>query len=145
VEPHNVRAHGRGCPFRHQCFGCSHFRTDPSYLPELRNHLAALLADKERLRSELPQLEDWARRDAMPSDEEIESVRRLIGDCEAELEELDPADRARIAELVQTLRRGRRGLSDAVPVELTRRVSQPEPSLFPRVAREQGRTSEQSA
>ena len=109
VEPHNVRAHGRGCPFRHQCFGCSHFRTDPSYLPELRNHLAALLADKERLRSELPQLEDWARRDAMPSDEEIESVRRLIGDCEAELEELDPVDRARIAELVQTLRRGRQG------------------------------------
>jgi integrase len=145
VEPHNVGAHGRGCPFRHQCFGCSHFRTDPSYLPELRNHLAALLADKERLRSELPQLEDWARRDAMPSDEEIESVRRLIGDCEAELEELDPVDRARITELVQTLRRGRRGLSDAVPVELTRRVSQPEPSLFPGVARERGRTSEQSA
>jgi integrase len=145
VEPHNVRAQGRGCPFRHQCFGCSHFRTDPSYLPELRNHLGALLADKERLRSELPQLEDWARRDAMPSDEEIESVRRLIGDCEAELEELAPAERARIAELVLTLRRGRRGLSDAVPVELTRRVSQPEPTLFPRVARERGRASEQSA
>ena len=145
VEPHNVSAHGRGCPFRHQCFGCSHFRTDPSYLPELRNYLMSLLADKERLRSELPQLEDWARRDAMPSDEEIESVRRLIGNCEAELEELDPSARARIAELVQTLRRGRRGLSDAVPVELTRRVSQPGPTLFPRIAQERGRASEESA
>jgi fumarate hydratase class II len=80
----------------------------------------------------------------MPSDEEIESVRQLIDDCEAELEELDPSDRARIAELVQTLRRGRRGLSDAVPVELTRRVSQPEPTLFPRVERERGRASEES-
>jgi integrase len=144
VEPHNVRAHGRGCPYRHQCFGCTHFRTDPSYLPELRSHLSALLADRERLHSELPQLEEWARRDAMPSDEEIESVRRLIADCEGELEELDPPERARITELVQTLRRGRGNLADAVPVELTRRVSQSEPVLFPRVAREQGRVSEES-
>ena len=28
-EPTNVRAHGQACPFRHQCFGCTHFRTDP--------------------------------------------------------------------------------------------------------------------
>ena len=145
VEPHNVRAHGRGCPFRHQCFGCSHFRTDPSYLPELRNYLSAMLADRERLRSELPQLEDWARRDAMPSDEEVESVRRLILECEAELEELDPAERARITDLVETLRRGRGSLTEAVPVELTRHVAQPEPNVFPRIVREKGRPNEERA
>ena len=48
-EPTNVKAGGQDCPFRHQCFGCVHFRTDPSFLPELRQHLDRLLTDRERL------------------------------------------------------------------------------------------------
>jgi hypothetical protein len=29
TEPSNVKAGGHSCPYRHQCFGCEHFRTDP--------------------------------------------------------------------------------------------------------------------
>ena len=39
TEPTNVKAHGQVCPFRHQCLGCSYFRSDPSFLPELRSYL----------------------------------------------------------------------------------------------------------
>jgi integrase len=42
-EPSNVQAGGGACPFRFRCLGCAHFRSDPSYLPELRlsRHAAA--------------------------------------------------------------------------------------------------------
>jgi hypothetical protein len=77
TEPTNVKAHGQVCPFRHQCLGCTYFRSDPSFLPELRAYLTRLLADKERLRASLPELEDWAREAAVPSAEEIASLRQL--------------------------------------------------------------------
>jgi hypothetical protein len=49
VEPSNVKAHGHACPFRFRCLGCDHFRTDPSYLPDLRTYLDKLLHDRERV------------------------------------------------------------------------------------------------
>jgi integrase len=42
-EPSNVKAGGGACPFRFRCLGCGHFRSDPSYLPELRDYLDTLL------------------------------------------------------------------------------------------------------
>jgi hypothetical protein len=41
VEPSNVKAAGHACPFRFRCLGCDHFRTDPSYLPDLSVSRAA--------------------------------------------------------------------------------------------------------
>ncbi len=74
-EPSNVKSSGQSCPYRYRCFGCTHFRTDPSYLPELREHLQRLLADHERLNAATDgMLEDWARRDAMPAPEEVVAV-----------------------------------------------------------------------
>jgi integrase len=136
VEPSNVAAHGQGCPFRHRCFGCQHFRTDPSYLPELRSHLTNLLADRERLAAVLPDLADWARRDALPSDEEIEAVRRLITRCEELLEELDPEDRPLIERAIADLREARRTIDTSFPIELRRLAAQPRPTVFPRAALE---------
>ena len=61
-EPSNVKSSGQSCPYRFRCFGCTHFRTDPSYLPELREHLQRLLVDHERLNAATDgMLEDWAR------------------------------------------------------------------------------------
>jgi len=71
TEPRNVSAGGGPCPFRHRCFGCEYFRTDPSYQPELRGYLGQLLADHERLTAAIPQLAEWARADAVPPGEEI--------------------------------------------------------------------------
>ena len=58
VEPHNVKALGSACPFSHQCLGCVHFRTDPSYLPDLYAYLEQLLDARERLNAAVPQLRD---------------------------------------------------------------------------------------
>ncbi len=45
--------------------------------PELRAYLGQLLADAERLTA-ARELAEWARATAMPSPEEIETLRRLI-------------------------------------------------------------------
>jgi hypothetical protein len=51
------------------------FRTDASYRPDLQAHLVDLLRNRERLRAAVD-VDDWARAEAMPSDEEI---NRTIG------------------------------------------------------------------
>ena len=47
TEPSNVKAGGGACPIRFQCAGCGFYRPDPSYLPALEQHIAALRADRE--------------------------------------------------------------------------------------------------
>ena len=77
-EPSNVAAGGTDCPVRFRCVGCAHFSTDVSYLPDLEAYLADLLRMRERLLSAVVDADDWAKAEAMPSDEEITRVRRLI-------------------------------------------------------------------
>lgn len=136
-EPTNVKAHGQSCPFRHQCFGCTHFHSDPSYLPELRAYLSRLLADRERLRAAVPELEDWARNGAIPSGEEIAAVRRIVDRCEGLLAELKPTQRAEVDEAISVQRRARAQLDTSVPVRFRGAIGQPSPTLFPNVRREQ--------
>lgn len=136
VEPANVKASGAACDFRYRCFGCAHFRTDPSYLPELRGYLSKLLAARERLTAALPELAEWARRQALPAEEEITTVRRLIGACEDALASLDPSDRAAVEEAIEPLRKGRASLDTAFPAQFRGVVAQPAPALFPAVAAE---------
>jgi integrase len=104
-EPTNVKAHGQVCPFRHQCFGCTHFRTDPSFLPELQAHLHRLMADNERFRAAAPDLEDWARNAAIPSEEEIAAVRGIVDRCRAILADLAINERPAIEEAIAELAR----------------------------------------
>jgi len=124
VEPSNVKASGAACDFRYRCFGCAHFRTDPSYLPELRGYLSKLLAARERLTA------------ALPAEEEIATVRRLIGACQDALASLDPADRAAVEEAIELLRKGRASLDTTFPAQFRGMVAQPAPALFPAVAAE---------
>ena len=135
-EPTNVKAHGQACPFRHQCFGCTHFHSDPSFLPELRAHLARLLADRERLRAAAPELEEWARNSAIPSAEEITAVRRVIDRCQQLLGDLTEDERADIDQAIAVLRRSRAQLDTFVPVQFRGSVAQPSPTLFPNIARQ---------
>jgi len=137
-EPTNVKAHGQACPYRHQCFGCAHFRSDPSFLPELRTYLSRLLADQERLRAALPELEEWARNGAIPSQEEVAAVRRIVDRCEGILADLSVSERAEVDEAITVFRRGRAHLDASVPVRFRGRAGQPSPTLFPNVQRERG-------
>jgi integrase len=99
-EPSNVAAGGGACPLRFRCPGCDHFSTDVSYLPELRTYLDDLLRTRERLAA-LTGADEWAKREAMPSDEEISRVRRLIRRVSEELDMLTPDERADIEQDVR--------------------------------------------
>ncbi|MEU2502329.1 hypothetical protein [Streptomyces sp. NRRL F-5527] len=105
-EPSNVAAGGHACPLRFRCLGCEHFSTDVSYLPDLQAHLADLLRSRERLMSAF-EADDWARTQAMPSEEEIRRVRRLIERVRTDLDDLTPEDRAQIEQAVTLVRRNR--------------------------------------
>lgn len=136
TEPTNVKAQGQACPFRHQCFGCTHFRSDPSFLPELRAHLTRLLADRERLRAAVPELEEWARNAAVPSAEEVSSLRRIIDRCEGLVGTLADDERAAVQEAVVVLRRARAQLDTSVPVRFRGVIAQPSARIFPNVERD---------
>jgi integrase len=106
AEPSNVSAGGHACPFRFRCAGCDHFRTDISYLPDLHAYLDDLLRNRERLLA-TSGLDDWARAEATPSEEEISRIRRLISRISTGLDELTPDEREQIAHAVTVVRRHR--------------------------------------
>lgn len=139
TEPSNVRARGGACEFRYRCLGCRHFRTDPSYVPELRAYLTRLLTTRERLGAAVPELAEWARREASPSDDEIAAVRNLIGACENALALLEPDDRAATEAAIEVLRSTRDSMDTTFPVAFRGAVAQPAPVLFPNVAAEGAR------
>jgi rRNA maturation endonuclease Nob1 len=122
TEPSNVKAGGNACPYRYVCGGCGHFRSDPSYLPELKSYLQQLLADRERILA-AADLEDWARTAAAPSEQEIQRYRDLIRRVEADLESLSDEDRKQIADAVRVLRTTRQVVHLGMP-----RVRPPNPS-----------------
>ncbi|MDA8380090.1 MAG: transposase [Actinomycetota bacterium] len=113
---------GGACPFRFRCAGCDHFRTDVSYLPDLQGYVDDLLRNRERLLA-ATELDDWARQEAMPSDEEIARIRRLIRRVKAGLDGLSADERAGIDLAIETVRRHRSvvlGMPEVrrVPVDL---------------------------
>ncbi|MEV5511311.1 site-specific integrase [Streptomyces orinoci] len=114
TEPTNVVAGGMDCPVRFRCVGCDHFRTDASYLPDLEAYLADLLRNRERLAA-FVHADDWARSEAMPSDDEIKKVRRLVQRVKEDLDALSDEDRAHIREATAVLRRSRTVVSLGMP------------------------------
>jgi hypothetical protein len=118
------------------------FRTDPSYQPELRASFAQLLADRERLATARPAaLAEWARADAMSSEDEIETLRRTVLANEEVLAGLDPEDRQRVEAAIATVRTGRAALEATFPVEFRGLARQAGPTLFPPIERAAERES----
>jgi hypothetical protein len=107
TEPANVQAGGGACPVRFRCAGCDHFRTDVSYLPELTGYLDDLLRTRERLAAAIDGVDEWARLDATPTEQEITRIRRLINKIKGDITGLDPAQRAQVDDAVSTIRKHR--------------------------------------
>jgi integrase len=105
-EPSNIQAGGQSCPFRFRCTGCDHFRTDVSYLPDLTAYLDDLLRNRERIRAAV-ELDDWARAEALPSEEEISRVRHLINRIRNGMDGLDAGEREQVHDAVTIVRRHR--------------------------------------
>lgn len=114
TEPSNVKAGGQACPYKFTCLGCGHFRSDPSYLPELKSYLQQLLADRERIQA-ATDIEDWARARLTPPDEEITTLRALIRRIETDLDNLTGQDRAQIAEAISVIRKTRQTVTLGMP------------------------------
>ena len=102
-----MAAAGGACPVRFRCAGCDHFRTDVSYLPDLTAHLDDLLRTRERLTAAISGIDEWARADATPAEEEITRIRQLISRVKGDVADLPADSRARINEAVTVIRRHR--------------------------------------
>jgi len=111
TEPSNVKAGGQACPYKFTCLGCDHFRSDASYLPELKSYLQQLLADRERVQA-ATDLQDWAKAQVTPREEEIAQLRGLIRRIEADLTE---QDQALIADAVTVIRKTHQLVSLGMP------------------------------
>jgi hypothetical protein len=109
---------GGACKFMHKCLGCKHFRTDLSHLPALEAYERQLVAARERLlaETEVDGLEDWARQAALAgSQEELDRVRYLIGRIRDAMEELTPAERSELKELLFAERTNRSAILERLP------------------------------
>ena len=106
-EPSNVKAGGGACPVRFRCAGCDHFRTDVSHLPDLTGYLDDLLRTRERLAATVEGVDEWARADATPAEEEITRIRRLISKIKGDITQLTDAERAAVDDAVAVVRRHR--------------------------------------
>jgi len=107
TEPTNVKAGGGACPVRFRCVGCDHFRTNIAFLPDLQAYLDDLLRTRERLAATIDGVDDWARADATPTEEEITRIRRLINRIKGDIADLDDTERAQINDAVAIVRRHR--------------------------------------
>ena len=107
TEPSNVQAGGGACPIRFRCAGCDHFRTDVSYLPDLTGYLDDLLRTRERLAAAIDGVDEWARCDATPSQQEITRIRRLINRINGDLDQASDTERAAIDDAIAVMRRHR--------------------------------------
>ena len=114
TEPSNVKAGGHACPYKYSCIGCGHFRSDASYLPELKSYLQQLLADRERILA-ATDVQEWVRAKTAPSDEEIDQLRSLIRRVEDDLNHLSPADQQSIREAIEVIRSARQKVSLGMP------------------------------
>ncbi|MDT5367378.1 MAG: hypothetical protein QOC62_1809 [Mycobacterium sp.] len=107
TEPTNVKAGGGACPIRFRCVGCDHFRTNIAFLPDLHAYLDDLLRTRERLAATIDGVDEWARADATPTEDEITRIRRLINRIKGDIAELDETERAQINDAVAIVRRHR--------------------------------------
>ncbi|HUY44159.1 MAG TPA: hypothetical protein VMV92_00315 [Streptosporangiaceae bacterium] len=81
--------------------------TDVSYLPDLTAYLDDLLRTRERLAAAIDGVDEWARADATPAEEEITRIRRLVGRIKGDLARLPAAERAHIDEAITVVRKHR--------------------------------------
>jgi hypothetical protein len=115
TEPTNVKAGGGTCPVRFRRAGCDHFRTNIAFLPDLQAYLDDLLRTRDRLAATIDGVDDWARADATPTEEEITRIRRLINRIKGDTADLDDTQRAHIDDAVAIVRR-HRAAHTAVPL-----------------------------
>jgi hypothetical protein len=134
VEPSNVAALGSACPYRMRCIGCKHFRTDLTHLAALEKYLTDLLAARERILAASDELADWAKRDALPSDEHIDRVRYLIRRMREKIDSLPADEASEVRRILASQTGDRRALGDLTPAAYQLTIIDHRPGFDPMVA-----------
>ena len=134
-ETTNVKAAGTACPKRYVCDSCEHFRTDLTYLDELRVRLARMIDDDEGWVAQLdPELMALIA-DKTPQAQQIKALRKLLKRMEEMEAQLPDHARAQLEEAREVLSRGRARTRTALEVHLhAPRIAHPEPLHNPTVA-----------
>lgn len=101
-EPSNVAAGGESCPIRFQCAGCTFYRPDPSYLPDIEHQ-------QIKLKTELAAARHIGAADYVIRgyESEITSFDTVIGAMRGALEQLPDQERLEVEEASKTLRHAR--------------------------------------
>jgi hypothetical protein len=86
---------------------------DVSHLPDLTGYLDDLLRTRERLAAAVEGIDEWARADATPAEEEITRIRRLISKIKGDITQLTDTERAAVDDAVAVARRHRSARSPA--------------------------------
>ena len=112
VEPSNVKSGGKSCPIRFQCGGCDHYRPDPSYIPEIEQEIRNIKADiLEAQLCAAPQVVDNLRYN-------LAMFESILAKMTANLEQLDPQERAGLDAAIGTIRRARELQRNALPLHV---------------------------
>jgi integrase len=110
VEPANVKSGGKSCPIRFQCGGCDHYRPDPSYIPEIEQEIGKIKADiLEAQLCAAPQVVDNLRYN-------LAMFEGILAKMTANLQRLDPEERAALDTAIGTIRRARELHRNALPL-----------------------------
>ena len=133
-HPSMLRPGDQRCPVRYRCMGCPAFSTSVDRLPELRAYLDELLRSREGILAS--DLAEWAKQDALPMQDEIDQVERLVTRAEDLLGELPVDQRAEVDNAIAVYRAMRDEIRDrtATPVVLRVRADGPPVNLSGRTA-----------
>ena len=114
TEPSNVKAGGSACPIRFQCSGCTFYRPDPSYLPDIERHLVELKTNAAQ-----------ARRISAPPyaianfDGQVQDFQKIVNRVRADLAMLPEAEQQAIRSASAVLRTARLAAQPGKQLPLT--------------------------
>ena len=92
------------------------------------------MAARERILAVSDELADWAKRDAMPSDEHIDRVRYLIRRMREKIDSLPEQDAREVHRILGSQANDRRELGDLTPAAFQLNVIAINPSFDPELA-----------
>jgi hypothetical protein len=101
-----------------------------SFLPDLTAYLDDLLRTRERLAATVAGVDEWARADATPTDEEISRIRRLINRLKGDIAELDETERTQIDDAIAVVRRHRAAHAAPLGMPTVRAAAPPPPTTI---------------
>lgn len=101
-EPSNVAAAGKSCPIRFQCAGCTFYRPDPSYLPDIEHQII-------KIRTELAAARHIGAAEFVIRgyEDELSSFDTVVSAMRRALDQLPDQERLDVEEASRTLRQAR--------------------------------------